>query len=272
MRAQLQISEVAQLLGITPKAIRHYEKVGLLREPQRSSGGYRLYSAGDLLRLLRIRRLQALGLSLRQVRRVLGQPDEPQSLREVLQALSADLAAQIQVLEARKAQVERLLAQEPLASLDQPAEVPEILQWAQAQLGERAQQISPDLWEQDQRMWGLLEAFQWPGDAQEQMKAAARHFLEQPEYLQRLLDFAEKLTALAALPEDAPEVERLAEEAEMNGLVRLFQAELPLAGKAPEGQIGAVMGELLLSTLAPAQRRFLELVQRRMAETEREQR
>lgn len=266
MPTHLQIGEVAHLLGITPKAIRHYQKVGLLQEPERSSGGYRLYSASDLLRLLRIRRLQALGLTLRQVRQVLGDPQEVHSLREVLAELQADLSTQIQALEARRAQVKRWLAQETLTSLDQLPEMPEILQWARAQLGERAQQISPDIWEQDQRMWGLLEAFQWPGDAKAQMKAAARHFLQQPERLQRLLDFAKKMTELATLPEDAPEVERLAEEVETAGLVRLFQCEWPLDSQRAEGHIGAVMSELLLTTLAPAQRRFLEVLQHRIAE------
>ena len=40
MRTQLHIGEIAQLLGITPKAIRHYQKVGLLAEPERSEAGY----------------------------------------------------------------------------------------------------------------------------------------------------------------------------------------------------------------------------------------
>ena len=71
MRTQLHIGEIAQLLGVTPKAIRHYQKVGLLAEPERSEAGYRLYGAQNRLRLQRIRRLQALGLSLKQIKVVL---------------------------------------------------------------------------------------------------------------------------------------------------------------------------------------------------------
>ena len=59
----LTIGELARLAGVTPKAIRHYHKVGLLREPERSEAGYRLYGAEDLLRLGRVRRLAGLGLS-----------------------------------------------------------------------------------------------------------------------------------------------------------------------------------------------------------------
>jgi hypothetical protein len=41
-RERLLIGEVAELLGITPKAIRHYEKLRLFEKPARSESGYRL--------------------------------------------------------------------------------------------------------------------------------------------------------------------------------------------------------------------------------------
>ena len=74
MRTLLQIGEIAQLLGVTPKTIRHYQKIGLIAEPDRTEAGYRLFNAQDLLRLQRIRRLQALGLSLKQIKTLLGEP------------------------------------------------------------------------------------------------------------------------------------------------------------------------------------------------------
>ena len=69
MRERLRIGEVAKLLGVTPKTLRHYEKVGLLRQPERTEAGYCLFCADDLLRLHRIKRLRSLGLSLAQVKR-----------------------------------------------------------------------------------------------------------------------------------------------------------------------------------------------------------
>jgi DNA-binding transcriptional MerR regulator len=84
MRTTLHIGEMAQLLGVTTKTIRHYHRVGLLAEPTRSQGDYRLYDASALRRLLRIRRLQSLGLSLKQIKAILGEPDQQRSLREVL--------------------------------------------------------------------------------------------------------------------------------------------------------------------------------------------
>ncbi|HET8628651.1 MAG TPA: MerR family DNA-binding transcriptional regulator, partial [Thermomicrobiales bacterium] len=50
MREILPIGEVVRLLGVTTETVRHYHKVGLLAEPRRSAGGYRLYTAADLLR------------------------------------------------------------------------------------------------------------------------------------------------------------------------------------------------------------------------------
>jgi DNA-binding transcriptional MerR regulator len=64
MRELLQIGEVAKLIGISSKTIRYYHEIGLLAEPRRTDGGYWLYTAQDLLRLQRIRRLRSLGLHL----------------------------------------------------------------------------------------------------------------------------------------------------------------------------------------------------------------
>ena len=97
MREQLHIGEVAALVGVSPKTIRYYHEVGLLAEPARTEAGYRLYTAQDLLRLQRIRRLRALGLPLERIKEILGKPDrehEP-ALRHALQALVEELSAQI---------------------------------------------------------------------------------------------------------------------------------------------------------------------------------
>jgi hypothetical protein len=47
----VQIGKVARATGLSVDTIRFYEKEGLLREPERSEGGFRLYS--DLKRLER---------------------------------------------------------------------------------------------------------------------------------------------------------------------------------------------------------------------------
>lgn len=51
---------VTEASGIrcTPRMIRNYESKGLIAEPPRSSGGIRLYPAGDVERIVRIKKLQ----------------------------------------------------------------------------------------------------------------------------------------------------------------------------------------------------------------------
>lgn len=51
------IGELAALAGVSPRAIRHYHRVGVLPEPARSPSGYRLYDCDDVDRLLALRAL-----------------------------------------------------------------------------------------------------------------------------------------------------------------------------------------------------------------------
>jgi DNA-binding transcriptional MerR regulator len=53
-------------------ALRYYEKAGLLAPPRRTCSGYRAYDASVLPRLAFIRAAQTLGLSLAEIRDVIG--------------------------------------------------------------------------------------------------------------------------------------------------------------------------------------------------------
>jgi DNA-binding transcriptional MerR regulator len=64
----LRIQEVAAETGLTTRAIRYYEEVGLLRPAARSGGDYRLYDASDLERLGYIKNLRDVaGFSLGEI-------------------------------------------------------------------------------------------------------------------------------------------------------------------------------------------------------------
>lgn len=68
----LRIQDVAAEVGLTPRAIRYYEEVGLLEPAGRSDGAYRLYDASDLERLRFIRSLRDdAGFSLAQIGQLL---------------------------------------------------------------------------------------------------------------------------------------------------------------------------------------------------------
>jgi DNA-binding transcriptional MerR regulator len=57
----------ARLAGVTPRALHHYDRLGLLK-PQRSAAGYRTYTARDLERLEQIIALKFIGLPLKKIR------------------------------------------------------------------------------------------------------------------------------------------------------------------------------------------------------------
>lgn len=61
------IGQAASLTGLSAKMIRHYESIGLIPEPARTSAGYRLYNGQDLHRLRFIQRARALGFSMKQI-------------------------------------------------------------------------------------------------------------------------------------------------------------------------------------------------------------
>src|SRR5512138_3621544 len=72
----LRIQEVAAETGLTPRAIRYYEEVGLLEPAARSDGAYRLYDGEDLERLRFIRGLRDdAGFSLAEIGRLLEDED-----------------------------------------------------------------------------------------------------------------------------------------------------------------------------------------------------
>ena len=60
----MQISDVAETLGITSRTIRLYEKIGLVEPPKRTDGGVRYYEKEDLTRFKFVLRLKTLGLTL----------------------------------------------------------------------------------------------------------------------------------------------------------------------------------------------------------------
>jgi MerR family mercuric resistance operon transcriptional regulator len=58
------------------ETIRYYERIGLLRKPARTAGGYRLYRPIDIDRLRFIRRARDLGFALDDIRRLLDLADQ----------------------------------------------------------------------------------------------------------------------------------------------------------------------------------------------------
>lgn len=64
-----RMEDVGKRTGLTPRAIRYYEEVGLLAAQSRTAGGFRLFTEADVVVLQRIKELQTLlGFSLAEIR------------------------------------------------------------------------------------------------------------------------------------------------------------------------------------------------------------
>jgi len=116
----MHIGELADRAGMSLRTIRHYDEVGLLVPSGRTTGGFRVYTAQDLERLLVIRRMKPLGFTLDEMAELLrvvdalatkGPEDEP--------ALAARLDAYLEDARARHAKlVERAgMAEEFIGAL-----------------------------------------------------------------------------------------------------------------------------------------------------------
>ncbi|MEU4548509.1 MerR family transcriptional regulator [Nonomuraea dietziae] len=104
----MRIGELAALVGVSTRTVRHYHHLGLLPEPERLPNGYREYRLRDAVLLSRVRQLAALGMSLDELRDVLAD-DAGKELREVLEELDTDLARQQEAIGVRRARLAELL-------------------------------------------------------------------------------------------------------------------------------------------------------------------
>jgi DNA-binding transcriptional MerR regulator len=111
----MRIGELAQRSGVAPTALRYYEKAGLLPESRRSSSGYRTYHPDAVLRLAFIRAAQAVGLSLAEIREVIGIRDAGAApCAHVLQLIEkhrAEVRARIRELQRLERDLDQLASQ-----------------------------------------------------------------------------------------------------------------------------------------------------------------
>jgi DNA-binding transcriptional MerR regulator len=98
----LKIGEVSKRSGIGVEALRFYEKSGLLDRPSRTFSGYRVYGEEVLERLAFIKRAQALGFSLDEIRRIVEDARKGESpcdeVREIVRRRMAELDERLREL------------------------------------------------------------------------------------------------------------------------------------------------------------------------------
>lgn len=120
----LNPSEAAKRLGISAKALRLYEQHGLIH-PTRTEAGWRTYGPDDMARAAEIVMLRGLGLSLAQVKRILG--GDAQCLELALAAHQAALETQVHRIAGDVSRIRRLRANLAGGQAPEPQELARLL-------------------------------------------------------------------------------------------------------------------------------------------------
>lgn len=67
----MNIGQASDASGVSPRMIRHYEKIGLIPTPSRRESGYRDYSHADVHRLRFVANARDLGFPVEEIRSLL---------------------------------------------------------------------------------------------------------------------------------------------------------------------------------------------------------
>jgi DNA-binding transcriptional MerR regulator len=95
----LGIGEAASRTGVSERALRYYQQLGLITPSGCTPGGLRRYSEEDLARVARLRELQhLLGLNLEEIRTVLANDDRLTALRREYRAEETDAARRLELI------------------------------------------------------------------------------------------------------------------------------------------------------------------------------
>ncbi|MFH8681684.1 MerR family transcriptional regulator [Streptomyces lydicus] len=103
----LTVGQVSTRLRVTVRALHHWDEIGLARPSLRTTGGYRLYTAGDLERLHRIVVYREIGLGLDRIRAVLD--DSTADVPGALRAQRTQVAERIDRLQQLSAGLDRMI-------------------------------------------------------------------------------------------------------------------------------------------------------------------
>ncbi|MFE1176526.1 MerR family transcriptional regulator [Streptomyces sp. NPDC058773] len=208
----MRIGELAGLIGISTRAVRHYHHLGLLPEPERRANGYREYGLRDAVELARVRRLTELGLGLDEVRDVLAE-DAGRELHEVLDELDADLARQEEALRVRRARLAAVRRQadehgglpaEGPVSDELAALFAEMARTSAAQPGPE-----PAMASKERELLALLESTGGEGGNQRMLEMLGQATAE-PGAMARMYEVYGLLDALVDVGVDDPRVEQAA--------------------------------------------------------------
>ena len=109
--------ELARHGQVNPETIRYYERSGLLPPPARSDAGYRLFAPAAVQRIRFIKRAQAVGFSLDEIKTLLDLKYAPDAtcgdVREMVDVKISDIDHKIAALQAMRDELSELFDECP---------------------------------------------------------------------------------------------------------------------------------------------------------------
>lgn len=109
----MRIGELARRAGVSTRAIRHYEQIGVLSRAARSEAGYRVYRDDALARLAFVRAAQALGLTLGEICEVVAFRDRGETpcahVLALVERRRGELVDRIQEMERLRVELDALV-------------------------------------------------------------------------------------------------------------------------------------------------------------------
>jgi DNA-binding transcriptional MerR regulator len=110
----MRIGELARGAGVTTRAIRHYERIGVLPPAERTETGYRDFGEDALARLAFVRAAGSVGITLGEIREVIAFRDRGESpcahVLGLLERRSVELSRRIKEMQVLRAELEALAA------------------------------------------------------------------------------------------------------------------------------------------------------------------
>lgn len=248
----MRIGELADLVGVSTRTIRHYHHVGVLPEPARAVNGYREYGLADAVLLVRARRLTDLGLSLEEVGDVLS-GDRNRELDEILAEIEADLTVREADLRAQRERVTALRAR--LAgdgSASDPTSDPGLVSYLAAVRSAGAAGPAID---RDGELLSLIG-----GDDATELGDMLTAVGDDPAAVAAAAEIYGRFDALAADPTPSPAVV----DALVTDILESVPTELAARARGQLGTVGGAQLALMTDGLSVGQRQVVQAVMRRL--------
>jgi DNA-binding transcriptional MerR regulator len=261
------IGEVAALLGVTPKTIKHYHQIGLLAEPQRDSNSYRLYDIGQIIQLQQILRLKQFGLSLGQIEIIINAENADELIQVVLSQHADNIRNEIARLQRQLDATQDFLNNQTALSPATPLHKPSVSSMTTLSDAIKSQSsgLSDILVEFEQTAMNKLDQFDWDANYELFWHFAGKHFLNTLADEGLFIFWIERYLALATM--DADDLQGNAWLKELNyspARHMLAQALMPMKfsvlPEKDQAQILKLLPALLYIEGSTLQKQFLRLL------------